>query len=192
MFGPKVQPGRYTAELPDEGVVILIIGMRFNHWWHPSKWWFSFYSMIKLLRYLSEGDAGLLQSRYWFGHTLLLVQYWRSLDEMMTFATDPKAPHAKVWREFNRRIGNDGSVGIYHETYQIEPGNSEAMYVNMPLFGLGAATQHVAVDKTRDRARQRMAKQRRQRPLTKDQDETFRSESGRTAARSSADCKHHH
>lgn len=161
MFGPEVRPGRYTAELSEEGVVVLLIGMRFNHWWRPDKWWFSFYSMIKLLRYLNKGDEGLLQSRYWFGHTLLLVQYWRSLDEMMAFATDSKAPHAQVWREFNRRIGNDGSVGIYHETYQIEPGNCEAMYVNMPLFGLGGATRHVAVDKTRETARQRMAKQRR-------------------------------
>jgi hypothetical protein len=35
------------------------------------------------------------------------------------------------------------------------------MYVNMPLFGLGAATSHVRVDTGRDRARQRMARQRR-------------------------------
>lgn len=179
MFGPKVNSGRYTAELPEEGVIVFLIGMRFNHWWRPDKWWFSLYSMIKLLRYLDNGNEGLLQSRYWFGHTLLLVQYWRSLDELMAFATDSKAPHAKVWREFNRRIGNDGSVGIYHETYQIVPGNSEAMYVNMPHFGLGAATQPVAVDKSRDRAQQRMTRQRRARPMKKREDETFRSQSGR-------------
>jgi hypothetical protein len=182
MFGPQVRAGRYTAELPDDGVVVFLIGMRFNHWWRVDKWWFSFNSMIKILRYLSKGDDGLLQSRYWFGHTLLLVQYWRGIDDLMAFATDPKAPHADTWREFNRRIGNDGSVGIYHETYQIVPGNSEAMYVNMPLFGLGAATGHVAVDKTRDRARQRMANQRRARPLRRHEDDTFRSRSDRATS----------
>jgi hypothetical protein len=77
----------------------------------------------------------------------------------MAFATDSRAPHAKTWREFNRRVGDDGTVGIFHETYQIVPGNSEAMYVNMPAFGLGAALEPVAVGKSRNRARQRMANQ---------------------------------
>lgn len=160
MFGKPLLEGRYTAELTDDGVVVLIIGMRFNQWWRIDKWWFVFFGMIRMLRYLASADDGLLQSRYWFGRTLLLVQYWRSLDELMEFATNSQAPHAKTWREFNRRVGADGSVGIYHETYQILPGNSEAMYVNMPAFGLGAALGPVAVGRTRDRARQRMANQR--------------------------------
>lgn len=36
-------------------------------------------------------------------------------------------------------IGDDGSVGIWHETYSIQSGNYENIYVNMPDFGLGKA-----------------------------------------------------
>jgi hypothetical protein len=161
--GP-IHSGRFTAELSEGGVVVFVIGMRFNHWWRVDKWWFTFYAMIRMLRYLDAGDEGLLASKYWFGRTLLLVQYWRTVDELMAFATNSGAPHLDAWRTFNRRVGNDGSVGIFHETYHVLPGNSETMYVNMPLFGLGAATSHVPVDKGRDRARQRMARQRRPKP----------------------------
>lgn len=160
MPGESLLEGRYTAELTDDGVVLLLIGMRFNQWWRVDKWWFVLFGMLRMLRYLARADEGLLQSRYWFGRTLLLVQYWRSLDELMEFATDSKAPHAKTWRDFNRRVGADGSVGIFHETYKIIPGDSEAMYVNMPVFGLGAAMGPVPVGRSRDRARQRMANQR--------------------------------
>jgi hypothetical protein len=31
----------------------------------------------------------------------------------------------------------DGRVGVWHETYVVEPGNYENIYVNMPPFGLG-------------------------------------------------------
>ena len=34
------------------------------------------------------------------------------------------------------------TVGIYHETYKVQAGQYEAIYGNMPLFGLAAATQH--------------------------------------------------
>jgi hypothetical protein len=159
VLGKPLLDGRYTAELAEDGVVVFLIGMRFNQWWRIDKWWFVAAGMISMLRYLAGADDGLLKSHYWVGRTLLYVQYWRSLDELMAFATDSRAPHAKTWREFNRRVGDDGTVGIFHETYQIVPGNSEAMYVNMPAFGLGAALEPVAVGKSRNRARQRMANQ---------------------------------
>jgi len=49
-----------------------------------------------------------------------------------------------VWAEFNRRIGGDGSVGIWHETYTVAPGQYEAIYANMPRFGLARAAQHLS------------------------------------------------
>ena len=160
MFTKPVLDGRHTAEISDDGVVVFLIGMRFNRWWRVDKWGFVFFDMLRMLRYLARGDEGLLHSRYWFGRTLILVQYWRSVDELNAFATNQKAPHAATWRKFNRRIGADGTVGIYHETYKVLPGNSECMYVNMPAFGLGAATGPIIVDRSRDRADQRMARQR--------------------------------
>nr|WP_257236832.1 DUF4188 domain-containing protein [Nostoc sp. 'Peltigera malacea cyanobiont' DB3992] len=62
---------------------------------------------------------------------------------MESFARNPADAHLKAWQGFNRGIGADGSVGIWHETYLIEPGRYEAIYGNMPVFGLAAATKHV-------------------------------------------------
>ncbi|GAA5155626.1 DUF4188 domain-containing protein [Pseudonocardia eucalypti] len=156
-----VRNGRYTAELDDEGIVVLLIGMRFNRWWRMDKWWFVVAGMYRMVQYLRQADDGLLNTHVWVGRTPLLVQYWRSLDELNAFAADPHAPHARTWRDFNRRVAGDGTVGIFHETYRIVPGQSEAMYVNMPRFGLGGAARSVAVDATRHTARQRMDRQRR-------------------------------
>ena len=35
------------------------------------------------------------------------------------------------------------AVGIWHETYLVEPNQFEVFYGNMPKFGLGAAMEHV-------------------------------------------------
>ncbi len=53
-------------------------------------------------------------------------------------------------------MGADGSVGIWHETYLINPGNYEAIYGNMPIFGLAAATNHMPVTSKKEAARQRV------------------------------------
>ncbi|XGW00663.1 MAG: DUF4188 domain-containing protein [Leptolyngbya sp. BL-A-14] len=65
-------------------------------------------------------------------------------------------PHPLLPRRFNRAIGADGSVGIWHETYLIQPGQHESIYANMPVFGLAAATNHVPVTGRRDTARGRL------------------------------------
>ena len=39
-------------------------------------------------------------------------------------------------------IGSDGTVGIWHETYQVANGQYECVYANMPRFGLAAAGTH--------------------------------------------------
>ena len=57
----------------------------------------------------------------------------------MAYAKSKEAIHLPAWQAFNRAIGTDGSVGIWHETYKVEPGGYENVYVNMPPFGLGRA-----------------------------------------------------
>jgi hypothetical protein len=153
----EVHAGRYTAELGEEGAVVFLIGMRFNAWWRVDKWWLVFTAMPRMLRHLEQRDAGLLGWKMWPGRTLLLVQYWRSVEELYAFASDPQAPHAPAWRAFNRRVGTDGTVGVWHETYRVGPGRAEAIYDNMPAFGLAAATRHVPVGRGRGTAAARLA-----------------------------------
>lgn len=66
------------------------------------------------------------------------------------------AKHLPAWADFNRRVGKDGTVGIWHETYSVQPGGHEAIYANMPRFGLAAATEHVPVVGRLDSARGRI------------------------------------
>jgi hypothetical protein len=102
--------------------------------------------MPRMLKELArQPELGLLHAEMWFGRTLILVQYWRSMERLLAYAKDKNYQHLPAWREFNQAIGTDGTVGIWHETYAVSPGSHENIYVNMPPFGLGrAGTLHKA------------------------------------------------
>jgi hypothetical protein len=140
----QIMAGRFMAQT-DEALVVFLIGMRINRWLAVSKWLPTALAMTPMLKTLDQhpeqGFLGAEQFMYQSG--LGLVQYWRSIGDLTHFARNPSDPHLKAWQRFNQAIGSDGSVGIWHETYQIAPGNHESIYVNMPVFGLAAATQHV-------------------------------------------------
>ncbi|HEV2092992.1 MAG TPA: DUF4188 domain-containing protein, partial [Rubrobacter sp.] len=85
-----------------------------------------------------------------------IVQYWRSFEDLERFARNPDDPHLPAWQRFNRTVGKDGSVGIFHETFIVERGNYEAIYSNMPVFGLAKATEHVRAVGGRETARRRL------------------------------------
>ena len=53
-------------------------------------------------------------------------------------------------------MGSNGDVGIWHETYVIEPGRYENIYNNMPPHGLGAVGRIVDAVGARQAARQRV------------------------------------
>ena len=93
---------------------------------------------------------------YWRG--VGTIQYWRSFEHLHAYAHARDAKHLPAWAEFNRRIGGNGSVGIWHETYAVAPGQYETIYANMPRFGLGLAAEHVPVVGWLDGARMRMEK----------------------------------
>jgi len=46
-------------------------------------------------------------------------------------------------------------VGVWHETYEIKPGNWESIYVNMPPFGAGKAFGASRIGGAREAARGR-------------------------------------
>jgi hypothetical protein len=82
-------------------------------------------------------ELGFLGYHLWPGRTMLLLQYWRSMDALVDYAKARDSAHLPAWQRFNRAVGTDGSVGIWHETYKAGPGSYENVYVNMPSFGLG-------------------------------------------------------
>jgi hypothetical protein len=141
----KVIPGRFTAQT-DQPVVVFLIGMRINKLHALRKWLPTFMAMPRMLKELStHPEKGFLGAQLFrSGRTILTVQYWRSFDDLERFARDEGDPHMPAWRRFNKVVGyKDGSVGIFHESYLVQPGQFETVYGNMPLFGLAAATGHV-------------------------------------------------
>lgn len=157
---PEIHAGRYTAQL-DAPVVVLLIGMRVNRWWKVRTWWQVAAAMPKMIRALVEDpDLGLLNlEQFSRGRTSMMVMYWQSEEHLHRFATDRTLPHAPAWARFMRETAGSGDVGIYHETYLVEPGHSEAIYAGMPIFGLAKATRHVPVTAGSQTARQRLSRQ---------------------------------
>jgi hypothetical protein len=146
-MGNAVNEGRWTAEIEGDFVVFLI-GARFSKW----KPWQSFgdlggkTGMKHMLDYLTaHPEKGLLG--YQMGLPVI-VQYWRSFDHLEAFAKDTSDPHLEPWRQFWRRVGKSGRTGIWHETYLVRAGEYEAIYGNMPPFGLGKASRVVKVSES--------------------------------------------
>lgn len=130
-------PARIAASLDGEFVVFLI-GMRINKPWKIHRWLPVTRAMPRMLAELEARPAlGMLGGEMWFGRTTILVQYWRSLEQLLAYATDREAVHLPAWRAFNRTLASTADVGVWHETYCVSPGTYENIYVNMPPFGLG-------------------------------------------------------
>jgi len=145
-----------TAELPGDFVVFLI-GMRINQPLRAHKWMPVAAAMTRMLKELSrQPELGFLHAESWFARTLLMVQYWRSMEQLLTYATNRDAEHLPAWKAFNKAIGTNGSVGIWHETYAISAGRSESVYVNMPPFGLGKASKLISASGAKTSAKGRL------------------------------------
>jgi hypothetical protein len=141
------------AEIEGDFVVFLI-GAR-PQWSHPirsMKDLGGMKGMQYMLKYLTEHpEKGLLG--YEFGFPVI-VQYRRSFEQLEAFARDESDPHLAPMRQYWRRGGQDGRSGIWHETFLVRAGEYEAIYANMPPFGLGkAGTVGRAADASRARDR---------------------------------------
>jgi len=152
----KIFNGRYTAKT-DKPFVVFLIGMRVNKWWRFDKWIPVMAAMGPMLQSLNKYARGMLHTEFAFGsNSPVLIQYWRSFEDLEKFARSADDPHLGPWKKFNQAVGANGIVGIWHETYTVNPNQFECVYGNMPLFGLGAAVEHVEATGTRETARLRL------------------------------------
>ena len=155
----RVINGRFAAEI-DGDFVVFLIGMRINQLWAVHKWLPVSRAMPRMLtELLQRPELGLLDARsYLSGRTVMVVQYWRSFDHLHAYAHARDKHHLPAWAEFNRRVGGNGSVGIFHESYLVPAGSYEAVYANMPLVGLAKAGRSVAATGARESARARLGR----------------------------------
>jgi len=154
--------GRTTAAVEGD-VVVLLIGMRVNHFWAVHQWLPVMLAMFRMLGELArDSDRGLL------GRVLLtasprtyyVVQYWESKEKLYAYATAPDMFHHKVWGIINRkeRAGRVRQyVGLWHETYVVPEGSYESIYADMPAFGLAAAHGQMPVERRGRYAKDRYA-----------------------------------
>jgi hypothetical protein len=134
---------RLTARMKGE-FAVLLIGVRINRPLAIHKWLPVTRAMTRMLKELySKPELGLLSHETWLSRTIILVQYWRSHAALLDYAKARDSAHLPAWQAFNRAVGTDGSVGVWHESYVAKPGSYENVYVNMPAFGLGRAAELV-------------------------------------------------
>jgi hypothetical protein len=140
--------GRRMAAEIDGDFVVFLIGARLDKF-HPLRSLGDLggrRGMKHMLDYLvAHPDKGLLG--YQMGLPVI-VQYWRSFGHLEAFAKDTGDPHLAAWRRYWRRVGTSGRTGIWHETYLVRAGEYEAIYGNMPPFGLGKAGRLVPLSQS--------------------------------------------
>ncbi|WP_202929693.1 monooxygenase family protein [Streptomyces sp. TR1341] len=151
---------RTTADAKGD-VVVLLIGMRINRFWAVHLWVPVMLAMLRMLRELAKDPERGLREKVLLTaspRTYYVVQYWESKEKLYAYATAPDAFHHEVWAKLNRkeRAGKlHGEVGIWHEAYVVPEGSYEAIYADMPAFGLAGAHGQVPLA-----ARGRYAKDR--------------------------------
>jgi hypothetical protein len=154
-----VVPGRTTAA-HEGSVVVFLIGMRVNSFWRLRQWLPTAMAMGPMLRELSKdpssGFLGYEMSLALRGP--VLVQYWRSTDDLFAYARSAAGAHRPAWQAFNERArSGSGAVGIWHETYAVPAGGHECVYASMPATGLAKVSGQVPVARRGETATERLA-----------------------------------
>jgi hypothetical protein len=151
-------PQRTTAVIDGEFVVFLV-GLHVNKVWRPDRWLSAIFAgraMDQALR--ADPGSGMLDSRLVLtGRGPMFIQIWRDFAALERYAQARDGLHQAAWKKFYKMVGRSGEVGLWHETYQVGQGSYEAMYVNMPRFGLAAAGESAPIGPRGESARQRMA-----------------------------------
>lgn len=142
-----IRSGTHRVEFDDNAVVFLI-GMRINSFWRLRDWLPTAMAMPKMLAELRKNPKfGMLSAASWVKwREVFVVQYWKDLDHLMTYATAREHEHLPAWKAFNRRARKSSSVGIWHEAYEVHPERSHIVYREMPPSGMGAAARLMDID----------------------------------------------
>jgi hypothetical protein len=138
-----IRHGRFSAEI-DGDFVVFLIGPRLNKPWlalksigdlgEPRR---GMKAMLDEL--MAHPEKGLLGYRMGYP---VIVQYWRSFEQLEAFARDPGDLHRPTWLAWFRR-DRRGRTGIWHETFLVRAGEYEAVYSDVPEAGLAVAGRAV-------------------------------------------------
>jgi hypothetical protein len=157
-----ILPGRMTAQI-DGDFVVFLIGARINRPLAVRSWLPVVRAMPRMIAELTArpelGLLGVQTARTSF-RDVLMVQYWRSFEQLHDYARDRAAEHLPAWAEYNRLLKDNDAVGIWHETFLVRANEYEAIYGNSPARGLGLAGTLVPAAGARNSASGRLGRSR--------------------------------
>ena len=151
---------RATAADIEGDFVVFLFGLRVTRPWKVHRWLPLVMAMPKMIAELEKKpDSGFLGAHQCINlRSPMMVQYWRSFDQLEAYARDRDARHFPAWVKFNKTVGDNGDVGIWHETYRVAAGQYECVYNNVPRTGLAKVTKVIAAAGARETARGRMGR----------------------------------
>jgi hypothetical protein len=130
-----------TAKIEGDFVVFLI-GARLNNPWKLGQFKWLGDSMNGMIQELEgKPETGFLGYQSWISLTPVMVQYWRSSEQLMAYARARDTTHYPAWVKFNKELAKKPDIGIWQETYLVKAGDYECVYNNMPLMGLAKVAQ---------------------------------------------------
>ena len=151
-------PARRLTALVEGDFVVFLIGMSINQWWRVDQWVPVAVAMARMQAELARApDLGLMGlMNAGISNPTISIQYWRSAEHLFRYATSKDAAHLPAWVAFRERVKNNRAVGVWHETFLVSAGRYEAVYSDMPPFGLGSFAPRVPAHGRRDGARGRV------------------------------------
>lgn len=103
-----IQKERITATLEGDFVVFLI-GMRINNPLKVHEWLSVATAMPPMIKELyRHPELAFIHSEMWFSRTIILVQYWRSMDQLLAYAKKKERQHLPAWHALNQAVSSDG------------------------------------------------------------------------------------
>lgn len=138
----EILEGRWTAEV-DGDFVVFLIGAQVRNPFRARRALPLLGQMRGMLADLERDrvagiDRGFLgYQSHGVGPIGVIVQYWRSFDDLERFARAPGERHAEVWRAWYRAAQHRSrAAGIWHESFAVRAGQYEAVYQGTPVMGL--------------------------------------------------------
>lgn len=150
--------GRWTVKI-DGDFVVFVIGAKIRNPLRARRALPLLGAMNTMLKQLERdgGAEGFLGYQRHGGPFGVIVQYWRSMEDLERFARRPDGRHAAVWRDWFRAAQHQNrSVSIWHESYFVPAGRYEAIYQNTAPIGLLKAGRPERIGRGTDTARERL------------------------------------
>lgn len=154
----SIVPRRMSAKIEGDFVVFLI-GARLNSWWKLGQFKWLGDAMQGMIRELeARPESGFLGYENWLSLRPVMIQYWRSAEQLLAYARSRDATHYPVWVHFNKELARHKDIGIWHETYLVKANSYECVYNNMPRFGLAKVAQSLEAEGNRATAQGRLGR----------------------------------